>query len=302
MRRPLVSIICVALVAAACSSPQDEEVASYDGNVLTVGDVSALFASESIPIDIDFRQAAFRLVALDILEAAYEQDFATEVDEADVDARFEALLADIEGQGLTLADYFGYADAAEGMVRFDARLSAIRDGVIAEQVVDPDLISDLQTALAADPAIFTGVCVRQIRTETIEEADAVVTRIEAGEDFGAVADEVSLDDSAGGDLGCAAPGDYVAPFAEATMTAPIGELYGPVATTYGFHVLIVDQRVTPTAEELAADPGYYLTQDQLDALWFDWLNAEIAAADVEVNPKFGVWDAETLQIVAPPTE
>ncbi len=302
MRRPLISILCVALVAAACSSPKDEEVATYDGNILTVNDVSALFSTKTIPIDVDFRNAAFRLIALDILEAGYQEDYGITMDEADVEARYQQLLTDIADQGQTLPDYFGYADAAEGMARFDARLGAIRDGVLAELIADPDLISDMQTVLAADPSVFTGVCVRQIRTETVEEADAVMALLEGGEDFATLADEVSLDAGSGGDLGCAAPNTYVAPFAEATMEAPIGELYGPIATTYGFHVLIVDQRVTPTAEELAADPAQYLTGDQIDSLWYDWLNEKIAAADVEVNPKFGVWDAETLQITAPPTE
>ena len=302
MRRPLIAILCFGLVAAACSGPADEEVATYDGNVITVGDVSSLFSTESLPIDIDFRTAAFRIIAIDLLEEGYEQEFGGDIDEAEVEARSEALLAEIEAQGLTIPAYFGYAGATEVMTLFDARLTLIHDGVLAALIADPDLIADLQMAVAANPAALTTVCTRHILTATPAEAEDVLARLEAGEDFGTVADEVSLDASPSGDLGCSAPGRYVAPFAEATMVAEIGAIFGPIATNFGFHILVVYDRATPTAEDIASDPGAFLTPDQIDALWFDWLNRRIVEADIEVNPKFGVWDPTTLQIVAPPTE
>ena len=85
------------------------------------------------------------------------------------------------------------------------------------------------------------------------------------------------------------------------MAADIGEIYGPVATNFGFHVLIVDERIMPTADDLAADPAAYLPVEQKQALWGRLVQrATRCDADIDVNPKFGVWDPATLRIVAPP--
>jgi len=302
VRKFFLSILGVALLATACSGPADEEVATYNGMVITVDDVSSLFSTESIPIDNLFRNVAFRIIAIDILEANYDQEFGTELDDAAVETRSQEMIAEIEAQGLTIPEYFGYEAATEALVQSDARASLIQEGVIAALVSDPDLIADMQTAASANPAAFTTVCIRHILTETDVEALAVFVRLEAGEDFGTVADEVSLDASPAGDLGCSAPGRYVEPFAEATMAAEVGVLFGPVATNFGFHVLIVDERITATAEDIASDPDAFLTVEQIDSLWFTWLNEQLVEADIEVNPKFGVWDPETVQIVAPPAE
>lgn len=302
MRRALISILCVALVAAACSGPGDEEVATVDGQVITVGHVSELFSTESIPIDNGFRLAAFRLVAIDVLERAYEGEFDTEVDDAVVAEQYESFLADLAAQELTVEEVVGIADATVNMIQFDARLTVIRDEVIAELAKDPALIEGLLADLAADPALLANVCVRHVLTGTEEEAQDVLARLEAGEDFATVADEVSDDSSPGGDLGCSAPGRYVVSFAEATMDAELGALYGPVQSEFGYHVLIVDERDIPTAAGIEADPGRYLPPDQLQTLWIDWINAKLGEAEVTVNPKFGVWDTTTLRIVAPPTE
>ena len=113
---------------------------------------------------------------------------------------------------------------------------------------------------------------------------------------------ISTDPSPGGDLGCASPSLYVAPFQTATMAAEIGVLTGPVETQFGWHVLIVDDRVVPTAEEIAADPASYLSDDQIQSLWVGWINDELSAADITVNEKFGVWDPDGLRIAPPPTE
>ncbi len=72
-------------------------------------------------------------------------------------------------------------------------------------------------------------------------------RIQAGEDFGAVAIEMSDDQGSGangGDLGWFGPGRMVAPFQEAAFGADIGDLVGPVETTFGFHLIEVTHRAS----------------------------------------------------------
>ena len=301
MRKLAIAVVSLALVTAACSSPGDEEVATVDGTVLTVADISRLFTTEAIPIDDGFRLAAFRLVALDVLERAYIEDFDGTIDPAAVEEVYQGFLLDLATQGVGIEQAVGIANAGEEMIEFDARLTVIRDDVVDQLVTAPDLVEALQGTIEADPAQLSTVCARHILVETEVAAQEVIGRLDAGEDFAAVADEVSLDASPGGDLGCSSPTLYVGPFATATMTGEIGEITGPVETTFGFHVLIVDDRVTPTADEIAADPAAHLSSDQVQSLWVDWINGELDQADITVNEKFGVWNEATLRIDPPPT-
>ena len=85
------------------------------------------------------------------------------------------------------------------------------------------------------------VHVRHLLTETEEEAQAALDRINAGEAFEAVAAEVSTDPSAAqnaGDLGWISREGVVAEFADAAfaLTEP-GQLSEPVQSQFGWHVI-----------------------------------------------------------------
>ncbi len=90
------------------------------------------------------------------------------------------------------------------------------------------------------------VCAKHILVPELEDAEAVIERLEAGEDFGEVAAEVSTDTGSatrGGELGCLPQGATVPAFDEAAFAAAIGELTGPVQTQFGYHLLVVDERI-----------------------------------------------------------
>lgn len=76
------------------------------------------------------------------------------------------------------------------------------------------------------------------------EAEAVLERLRAGEDFAAVAEEVSDDPGSkerGGDLGFFTRGQMTPPFEEAAFAATPGELVGPIRSDFGFHVILVEE-------------------------------------------------------------
>lgn len=77
------------------------------------------------------------------------------------------------------------------------------------------------------------------RAEAKTLADAVVARLEAGEDFAKVARELSDDASAslGGDLGPVAPGQLVPAFEDAAFALDVGGRSGVVESPYGFHII-----------------------------------------------------------------
>jgi peptidyl-prolyl cis-trans isomerase D len=91
--------------------------------------------------------------------------------------------------------------------------------------------------------------------EARQQMAAIKRRIEQGEDFGAVAREVSEDPASkanGGDLGFFARGRNVKELEDAAFSSPPGKLVGPIKTPFGYNLLRVTERrpsgVQPFAE------------------------------------------------------
>lgn len=118
---------------------------------------------------------------------------------------------------------------------------------------------------------------RHILVETEEEALEVKARLEAGESFEDLAQELSQDPgsaSRGGDLGWFRQEDMVAPFAEAAFSQEIGLVGDPVETQFGWHVIEVLERGERELE------GAALTRAQRDA-YEAWLTQARATGNIE---------------------
>jgi parvulin-like peptidyl-prolyl isomerase len=111
---------------------------------------------------------------------------------------------------------------------------------------------------------------RHILVATEDEARQVLARLQAGEDFAQVAQEVSTDTGSaqnGGDLGWFGRGTMVAPFETAAFSLTVGQISQPVQTQFGFHIIEVLER------GLRPDPQAFQT-------WFTQVKAQ---AQVELT-------------------
>ncbi len=93
-------------------------------------------------------------------------------------------------------------------------------------------------------------CARHILVTDETLAEDLLARLEGGADFAELAGEFGTDGtkSRGGDLGCFGLGAMVPEFEAAVVAAPLGESVGPVATQFGYHlVLVYDHRPARTA-------------------------------------------------------
>jgi len=262
---------------------------------VTIGlpDVEVLYESDAIPA-ADFRKALFRVMAVEVLNQALEADFGVVLQPAQIDQRLAELQAMLTESGSTAAEYLGEENASDEMLRFNAEVLVLQEAALDELVVAPEVVD----GLFADPVTMTTVCSKHILVATEEEAQAALDRLAAGEDFAAVAADVSLDTSSeGGDLGCVQAGALAPSFADAAVSAVIGEVTGPVASDFGFHIIVVSERSTPTREEYLADPWALLTDDNLSTIWSDWFNDRLQAADAWVDGRYGTWSP--LGILAP---
>jgi foldase protein PrsA len=300
MKRLLILLAVLALTAAACSG-SSSTAATVNGTDITTGDVDDLFYEPEE--DLTDEQMAGYLSTL-MQWTAIEQEAEAELD-------FEATQEQIDAEVETILFEAGYAGdlegfletqnvSEEGLERF-ATQRLIEDAVIEEvtPTVEMPTIEDAQGTIDAAPLEFTQVCAAHILVETEPEAQAVIDRLDGGEDFATVAAEVSIDTGSGpdgGSLGCGAAATYVPAFAEATVSATIGEVTGPVETEYGFHVIVVEERTVAAPEEVLP----FMEEQVIFAATDAWLLDAVTTADVTVDEQYGTWETEPSPAVVPP--
>jgi peptidyl-prolyl cis-trans isomerase D len=100
-----------------------------------------------------------------------------------------------------------------------------------------------------------------------KQAEDVLAQARSGKDFAALAKQYSQDVGSaakGGDLGWAERSNFVAPFAEALFSAPLGEIRGPVKTQFGFHIIRLDEIQPGKAETFEQARGEVEAQVRRD--------------------------------------
>ncbi len=134
---------------------------------------------------------------------------------------------------------------------------------------------------------------RHILVETEEEAQAVVERLKAGEDFADLAAELSIDPGSaaeGGDLGFVPQGAFVEPVDEAVFSLPLGEVSEPIQSQFGWHIIEVLEREVrelsavdyQRAQRLALNE--WLDEARIEAAIQDFWTAEMAPPDTLLAP------------------
>ncbi len=150
--------------------------------------------------------------------------------------------------------------------------SAVFADLTPGRVAGPVLAGEegtLVRIVGAEPAARPAVRARHILFPSTDEALAreVKTRIEDGDfSFEAAAALYSQDESNkhdGGDLGWFGPGRMVAAFETAALSAPVGQVVGPVETQFGWHLLRVDEKSTQQAEIVRLSVPLQSTYDRL---------------------------------------
>jgi len=142
----------------------------------------------------------------------------------------------------------------------------------------------LQDVLASEvPTTGLVINVQLIKTETEEEALAAKGRIEGGEEFAIVAQEVSTDTLSaedGGDLGWVTPdqlsGRYGETLGSSATTVEVGELVVLESNGMYYVILVVDR------DENGPLPADVLAAQQDSALR-DWLAERQASPDVQIE-------------------
>ena len=215
-----------------------------------------------------------------------------EVTDADVDAQLAAYVGQAETiVGGATADPEATAEATEAPAATEPDLLAAMLAEAAERVnVSEEAVraffrgQALRDAWMDEvngpfPTEWPVISARHILVETEAEANDVLARLEAGEDFAAVAQDVSIDTvsaAQGGALEPAVPETYVGPFADAVRDAEVGVLIGPVQSEYGYHIIEVTER----SDQPVSDEGRRALLRTRSEAFQTWLEEQVAGAEI----------------------
>ncbi|GMR01685.1 MAG: peptidylprolyl isomerase [Acidimicrobiia bacterium] len=289
MKKIVVAAGALTILLAACSG-SSEVVASVNGVDVSRAKVESMVRDAGSGFTTtDFATYLSVVIQWEAAEQAAAGRLGLEVAEGQVDDRVVQLVTEFDPSA-ELDDYLEAVNASESGIRNFARQLILQDAIQAELsgTTDPVTDDDVANEIAEFMLDWTQVCASHILVATEEEAVAGKARLDAGEGFADLAAELSLDTGSaatGGDLGCASPSEYVGPFAEATMSAEIGVVTEPVATEFGYHLILVTDRTEATDEEVRQ----YLEQSRMATAVDDWFLDVIKAANITVDEAVGEW-------------
>lgn len=170
------------------------------------------------------------------------------------------------------------ADGLDKDPEFQRRVAFLQQRALHGELVEKEVVGKITDAeirarydkeIAAQPPV-NEVHARHILVKTKEEADAIVKKLDAGEDFQKLANENTKDPSGktnGGDLGFFGPGQMVPEFEKAAMALEVGKYTKePVQTQFGWHIIkLEDSREAkfPPLEEVKAQIQQRISQQKL---------------------------------------
>jgi parvulin-like peptidyl-prolyl isomerase len=322
--RRLLPVLCLAVVAAGCSSfgVRNADAATVNGVGIPTERLSEMTkaqlgqrqqgqGAQGQDIEGVTRQALEGLIQFQLVLDGARKAGVT-IDEGAVDARIEQLKQQLAAQGQNYEQILQQRQIPESVIRDQQRVQLAVDLVAVKLVPwSPDAV--LRKALDKRKDDFLELHVRHVLVKDKATAEAARRELVASGDWAAVAKRLSIDSQSkdkSGDLGFNARGATVKPFEAAefelatqgdckgrtqgSCTSPISQ---PVKTQFGYHVIqVIGVRLPPLDNELRSklEPTVKDRRQQAVQRWFD---EQVKQAEVTVNPRFGRWDAENGKVV-----
>jgi parvulin-like peptidyl-prolyl isomerase len=229
---------------------------------------------------------------------------------AALDGRITALVQQATASGGLSVCQKADGSAITGQQLLAALPASVRNSEIANQAVDNALLArgaDLSDAAvlafySANQPLFTIDCVSDIATASQADADAVVAKLKAGQNFAKLATSSSVDAQTaanGGQLGCNFTESRVLSALQLT-TVTVGQPVTPIQTSGGTWVVyeVTSQQVVPVTEAASVirDDLLHTTANTQRVTTELLLYAHHSS--VTVNPQYGTWQG--IHIVPPP--
>ena len=247
---------------AAQAQMADTVVAELNGEAVTWGEIAAFQQTIPSATDLDIAQVLPQLLNFYIDQ--------------------KLIMDAARGRGLE-----NDPQVKEQLARLEIEL--ICQAFLRDEITDrvtPERIQEayskrMETAVQEDE-----VKTRHILVETQDDAEALLTDLNDGADFAALAQERSTGQSGpqGSDLGWFIAGTMVPEFAEAAFALEPGQISpSPVQTDFGWHVILVEdrrQKPLPTLDEIRAQLRDELADDAVQ----DVMTELRGRATIDIKP------------------
>jgi hypothetical protein len=319
VRRPRIALLValIALIAVTgCSSATSSRAAQVGGVEISRSSLEddlkaidgggaykeALEQSYGVPLAGDGKGTFNTEFAAQVLTLRVYYEL---IEQAIVKGKLPVTADDLAAAEAVVVEQFAGVDGGQEI--FDGFPKAYRTRLIRQQAVvtlSRQMVAgsaaDAEAFFKANQARFAQTCVSHILvaiSDTVDDAAAkakateVKKRLDKGEAFATVAAETSDDTAANGDLGCHIPGDFVAEFETGMNAATIGKVTDPVKSEYGYHLMLVRERKTPTFVDVREEVQAVIDKESGDALekFLVGLTCD-EGSGVTVDGRYGIWD------------
>lgn len=310
--------LAAVLVAAGCGSSSDEPAATVNDVAITRASLEADL--KAIGSDDTYRAAledSYGSKLAGDAKGTFSKVFAAQVlslrvyyeliEQALKEGGEKITADDLEQAEDAIVEQFRSVDGGEDI--FDGFPKAYRERLVRQEALVAASrrmvlgdAGDAETYFNANRAAFAQTCLSHILIGVADRDDAaakalaatVKGRLDRGEAFAGVADEVSDDEGPGGDLGCHIPGNFVPEFEAGMNGATIGKVTDPVKSEFGYHLILVRERRSPTFVDVREEVQAVVdgqAAEQLDEFLRELsCGTEDEPVDVDVDERYGEWD------------
>lgn len=268
MKKLLASVSLVAALAAPAyadgHASADTVLATVNGQDITIGHLIAM--RQMLPAE--YQQLPDEVLFDGMLEQLVQQQ----------------VLADAASEDVTRAMELGLENERRAFLA-----AMYMDDVAMADLGDEELQAAYDEAYGSvEPVVEFNAA--HILLESEEDALAMITALEQGDDFAELAAEHSIGPSGpnGGALGWFTAGMMVPEFEAAVFALEAGEVSLPVQTQFGWHIVLLNEtreQAAPTLEEVSAELEETVRRGRVDARLEELTaGAEVVFAEVEIEP------------------
>ncbi|WP_243298762.1 peptidylprolyl isomerase [Bacillus litorisediminis] len=259
---------------------REEAVATVNGNEISEEELNDLLMNQYGASTLD------SLINDKVIQLESEKQNVTVTDE-EIDEELKIFIDSYGGE-----ESFNTALESSG-ITLDMVTSDIKTYLLTKKLMASDIEiteEEMQTYFEENKDMFAQaeqVQASHILVEDEATAQEVKEKLEAGEDFAALAKEYSTDTAsaeAGGDLGFFGKGEMAEPFEEAAFSLEVNQISDPVKTEHGFHIIkVTDKQEAKEAnyEESKEKIKDTLFDEKMNAQYTTWL--ENLKADYEIE-------------------